>query len=193
MRSPWLADPITDVFHPNSIRSSTGTVFSVPLATGSSAQVQQWLRENRFLVFTALLENATDFFEMDLTGNIALVLGNEANGLDDQWNQRDYRPVKLPMQGQADSRAEIGSETLGSSAAGSAPIRNSWSPMKSSRRSRVVLEITFMIRSTASSEIMNGATAKAINRFAKRAAKDGLVARDIGEFLRYSGVQVVDR
>lgn len=97
------ADPITDVFHPNSIRSSTGAVFNIPLAIGSSEQAQSWLRENRFQVFTATLENATDFFRSDLTGNVALVLGNEANGLDDQWTRGDFTPVKLPMKGQADS------------------------------------------------------------------------------------------
>jgi TrmH family RNA methyltransferase len=97
------ADPLTDVFHPNSIRSSTGTVFHLPLATGSSSQVQAWLRENRFRVFVALLDHASDFFQAELTGNVALVLGNEASGLDEQWRQSDFNPVKLPMKGQADS------------------------------------------------------------------------------------------
>lgn len=97
------ADPLTDVFHPNSIRASTGTVFSVPVATGSSEQVQNWLREHEFQVLTARLDNATDFFQSDLTGNIAIVVGNEAKGLDQQWSREGYTAVRLPMLGQADS------------------------------------------------------------------------------------------
>ena len=96
-------DPLTDLFHPNSIRSSTGVVFNIPLATGSSAQVQGWLRENHFQVFTAILDDSNDFFQCDLTGRVAIVLGNEANGLDGQWQGKGFTAVKLPMRGQADS------------------------------------------------------------------------------------------
>ncbi len=97
------ADPLTDVFHPNSIRASTGTVFNIPLATGSSNQVQDWLRKNQFQVYTAFLENARDFYQCDLTGKTAIVLGNEAYGLDEQWNRSGFTAVKLPMKGRADS------------------------------------------------------------------------------------------
>lgn len=98
-----LADPVTDVFHPNAIRSSTGTVFGMNIATGSTDEVQQWLKHKRCTVFTAMLENATDCFAANLTGDVAIVLGNEANGLSQQWQHDAYCPVKLPMQGIADS------------------------------------------------------------------------------------------
>lgn len=98
-----VADPITDVFHPNSIRSSTGTVFGMPLGTGTSEEVQLWLERARLRVYTALLENAEDCFAADMTGDIAIVVGNEANGLSDRWKRDDYFPVKLPMRGTADS------------------------------------------------------------------------------------------
>jgi TrmH family RNA methyltransferase len=97
------ADPLTDVFHPNSIRASTGTVFNIALATSSSDRIQCWLHENEFHVFTARLDNATDFFKSDLTGNVAIVVGNEAKGLDEQWSRKGYTAVKLPMKGEADS------------------------------------------------------------------------------------------
>lgn len=98
-----LADPVTDVFHPNSIRSSTGAVFGMPLGTGSSEEVQTWLAVNRCRVFTAVLQNASDCFAADLTGDIAIVVGNEAGGLSTDWQKEAYVPVKLPMHGNADS------------------------------------------------------------------------------------------
>ncbi len=98
-----LADPLTDTFHPNSIRSSTGTVFGMPLATGSSEEIQDWLQVNHCRVFTAMLENAENCFAADLTGNVAIVVGNEANGLTKDWTNKNFSPVKLPMQGRADS------------------------------------------------------------------------------------------
>ena len=41
------ADPRTDLFNPNAIRASLGTIFAVPLAAGSSTEVLAWLREER--------------------------------------------------------------------------------------------------------------------------------------------------
>jgi TrmH family RNA methyltransferase len=35
-----LADPQTDAFHPNAIRASMASVFSVPIAVGSSSEIQ---------------------------------------------------------------------------------------------------------------------------------------------------------
>lgn len=98
-----LADPITDFFHPNSIRSSTGTVFGMPVASGASADVQAWLAQNDLSVYTAMLHGATDFFHTKIENHAAIVLGNEAKGLSDAWNQPEYHPVKLPMCGRADS------------------------------------------------------------------------------------------
>jgi TrmH family RNA methyltransferase len=98
-----LADPRCDAFHPNAIRASTGAVFDLPVATASNVDTQAWLAENGYQVMTCYLEEAVDFFNQDLSGPIALVLGNEANGLSGQWRQKDFQPVKLPMNGTADS------------------------------------------------------------------------------------------
>ncbi|MGY8748047.1 MAG: TrmH family RNA methyltransferase [Pirellulales bacterium] len=97
------ADPLTDFFHPNVIRSSTGVVFQMPLVSGTTPEIQDWLEQQEFKVFTAMLENASNFYQADLTGKVALVLGNEAKGLGKNWTAEQYLPVKLPMQGQADS------------------------------------------------------------------------------------------
>lgn len=97
------ADPLTDFFHPNVIRSSTGVVFQMPLISGTTLEIQDWLKARDFSVFTAMLKNASSFYEADLTGKVALVLGNEAKGLAESWVGKGYSPVKLPMRGQADS------------------------------------------------------------------------------------------
>lgn len=96
------ADPLTDFFHPNSIRASTGVVFSMNLWAGSSEHVQKWLEANEIRPFNAIPDQASGLFEADLCGRAAIVLGNEANGLDDHWIGK-YPAVKLPMLGVADS------------------------------------------------------------------------------------------
>ena len=98
-----LSDPKCDAFHPNAIRSSTGATFDLPIATGTNEAVQSWLTKQGYCVLTAFLEDAQDFFAQTLDGKVAIVLGNEANGLTDAWRGSDFQPVKLPMHGIADS------------------------------------------------------------------------------------------
>ena len=98
-----VADPLTDWFHPNTIRASLGTCFSVQGCVSDTASVQGWLLDHSFQVITASLEGACDFFECDLTGNLAVVLGNEANGLTERWQHDAFTAARLPMLGIADS------------------------------------------------------------------------------------------
>lgn len=98
-----LADPVTDWFHPNTIRASLGTCFSVPGATSKSADALNWLIENGYQVVVASLQNSKPFFDFDLTSKTAIVFGNEANGVSEAWNAEGCSCAKLPMKGIADS------------------------------------------------------------------------------------------
>ena len=98
-----LSDPKCDAYHPNAIRSSTGANFGLPISIGTNEQVQDWLQKNSYQILTAYLENAIDYFSVPLNGRVAIVLGNEAFGLSDAWQKPEFQPVKLPMNGIADS------------------------------------------------------------------------------------------
>lgn len=97
------ASPRTDLFNPNTIRASAGTVFSVPLAATSTPDVLAWLREHGFRIVAARVEAVRLYTEVDLTGRLALALGAEADGLTDAWTGDDVEAVRLPMLGVADS------------------------------------------------------------------------------------------
>ena len=98
-----VTDPATDVFNPNVIRASLGTVFTVPLATASTDQALAWLRSRELRIVTARVDAPTLYTEADLTGAVAIVLGSEAAGLGDAWSGPDVTAVRLPMLGVADS------------------------------------------------------------------------------------------
>ena len=99
-----VAAPATDPFHPNAIRSSTGAIFGIPVGTGSTSEVQEWLANNGFRTFSATLEANENLFGTDLTfPKIAFVLGNEAEGLSSSWTESRHHPIRLPMLGTADS------------------------------------------------------------------------------------------
>jgi TrmH family RNA methyltransferase len=98
-----MADSVTDLYNPNTIRGSLGTVFSMPMAVASSQQTLNWLRGRNIRIFAAWVEGAMDYTSCDYRGPSALVLGSEAKGLSDVWQASDVTRIRLPMLGIADS------------------------------------------------------------------------------------------
>jgi TrmH family RNA methyltransferase len=93
----------SDLFNPNAIRASAGTIFHVPVAAAPTADVLDWLRDNGLAMLAARVEGGTTYTDVDLRGGVALALGSEADGLTDAWSGSDIRAISLPMLGVADS------------------------------------------------------------------------------------------
>jgi TrmH family RNA methyltransferase len=97
------ASPRTDLFNPNAIRASAGTVFTVPLAAGGTPEVLDWLRGQGFRIVATRVDARRPYTAADLTGRLALVFGAEDEGLGPAWTGDDVEGVRLPMHGVADS------------------------------------------------------------------------------------------
>jgi TrmH family RNA methyltransferase len=98
-----LSDPICDAFNPNAIRSSLGAIFTVPVAFGTSQAIEAWLQQQRCSVFAARVEGAIPYSSASFDGPTAIVIGNEADGLQDRWSQSRFQGVSIPMMGKIDS------------------------------------------------------------------------------------------
>jgi rRNA methylases len=97
------ASPRTDLFNPNAIRSSAGTIFSMPLGAGTTAETLEWLAARGIRVVAARVDAPRVYSETDLTGPLALVVGAETEGLSEAWSTHDVGTVRIPMLGVADS------------------------------------------------------------------------------------------
>jgi RNA methyltransferase, TrmH family len=97
------AGPVTDWGNPNLVRASKGTVFSVPVASGGSAEVLGWLAERSLPVVATTPDTDTLVAEADLTGPVAIAVGSEHDGLSGPWLERAETRVKIPMFGRVDS------------------------------------------------------------------------------------------
>lgn len=98
-----VADGGTDLFNPNAIRASLGTIFTVPVAEATSEETLRWLNERKFTIFAARVDGAVLYTEADYTGSSAVVFGSESKGLSDLWASGRVQAVRLPMLGAADS------------------------------------------------------------------------------------------
>jgi TrmH family RNA methyltransferase len=93
----------TDLFNPNVIRASIGTVFSVRIASAPAAEVLDWLRRQAIRPIAARVDAADLYTAADLCGSVAIVLGSESEGLSAAWEDPSIAAVRLPMRGIADS------------------------------------------------------------------------------------------
>jgi TrmH family RNA methyltransferase len=98
-----LSDPRTDLFNPNCVRASVGSVFALPAAVASADGIRRWLRERGIRIYAARVDAAHLYTDIDYRGPVAIVMGSEARGLGEAWAGDDVTPIRLPMRGSADS------------------------------------------------------------------------------------------
>ncbi|MDD4373939.1 MAG: RNA methyltransferase [Bacteroidales bacterium] len=98
-----VCDPLTDLYNPNTIRSSLGCVFSVPTVVCNSSEAISWLKANKINIFATYLEASINYLDADFSGRTAIVMGTEATGLSSQWVNAAKQNLIIPMQGIADS------------------------------------------------------------------------------------------
>ncbi len=98
-----LADPQTDLYNPNAIRASLGTIFTLPVATATTEETIGWLGRHELAVLAARVDGSVPYTEVDFRRPAAIVLGSEAAGLGSAWSGRRITPVRLPLLGAADS------------------------------------------------------------------------------------------
>lgn len=95
----------TDLYNPNTIRASLGTIFSVPVVSASEAETLAWLRSQKLKIVAAILgDGSREYTAVDFRQSTAIVLGSEAEGLGSLWrDQSDIQAIAIPMRGIADS------------------------------------------------------------------------------------------
>ena len=98
-----LCDKRTDLYNPNTITASTGALFSVKIADCSTSDAVAWLKNNKIATIAATPEAESVYYETDLTGAIAIVVGAEQYGLSEFWKKQADVNVKIPMLGYIDS------------------------------------------------------------------------------------------
>ncbi len=98
-----IANPKTDLYNPNIIRSSVGCVFTNQIAMASTDDVISFLQAQNIQVFSAILQEAQPYHTQDYTQATAIVVGTEATGLTTPWREASTQNIIIPMSGAIDS------------------------------------------------------------------------------------------
>lgn len=98
-----IANPKSDLYNPNIVRSSVGCLFTNQIATGTTTEIISFLKENKINFYCATLQNSTSYHTQDFTTPTALVVGTEATGLTQEWRDAATQNIIIPMEGEIDS------------------------------------------------------------------------------------------
>ena len=98
-----IANPKSDLYNPNIIRSSVGCVFTTEIAMATSDEAIDFLKKYNFNIFSAILQESEPYHSQDYTLPTAIVVGTEATGLTEEWRQAATKNISIPMQGVIDS------------------------------------------------------------------------------------------
>ncbi len=144
-------DGTVDPTNPKTVRATAGSLFHVPVIEGGpTGSAVAELRARGFTTVASVVRGGVDYTAFDWTGPVALVLGNEATGLEGSLVAGLDAGVTIPMSGRAESlnvavsAAVLCFEALrqrrtGSSPAGS-PARSTMSPMATQAPTRPVAD-----------------------------------------------------
>ena len=98
-----IANPKSDLYNPNIVRSSVGCLFTNQIATGTTSEIIAFLKEKKISFYSATLQNSTSYHTQNFKTPTALVVGTEATGLTQQWRDEATQNIIIPMQGDIDS------------------------------------------------------------------------------------------
>jgi TrmH family RNA methyltransferase len=98
-----VCDAATDLFNPRVVRNSQGTLFSLPVAVAEPAEALAFLRANKLTVVATTPETEKAYWDTDLGGPAAVIVGGEKDGLTKFWLDAADQRVRIPMRGRADS------------------------------------------------------------------------------------------
>lgn len=98
-----IANGRTDLYNPNTIRASLGTIFRPNVCEATTTETIAWLGEQKLPIIAARPDAERLYTDIDFTRGAAIILGSEAEGLTEAWRTTEVVPVRLPMHGIADS------------------------------------------------------------------------------------------
>lgn len=102
-----------DIYNPKVIRSTMGSIFDMNIIDASQDETVDMLKSLDFNIVSSYLNTENFYDKIDYGSKVALVIGNEANGINEELVSKSDILVKIPIYGKAESlNAAISSAIL---------------------------------------------------------------------------------
>ena len=98
-----VANGCTDIYNPNVVRASVGTLFTIPVVEASNEEALEFCRIHACDLVAATPEGPLTYTDIPMTGPLGIVVGTEQLGLSSFWKQACRYCARIPMHGRADS------------------------------------------------------------------------------------------
>jgi len=99
-----LSKDSVDPYNPKVIRSTMGSLFHIPVIVEENfSETLNELKSNNILLAAAHTRDSLPCWQADLSGKVAIIIGNEGNGLSDKVLELADITVMIPMPGKAES------------------------------------------------------------------------------------------
>lgn len=98
-----VCDPRVDLWNPNVVRASRGTIFTVPTVETENSNALAWVRSRKMQLIAATPSTEVFYTDVNLREPVAIAVGTEDEGLTDFWLSNADVKVKIPMMGKVNS------------------------------------------------------------------------------------------
>lgn len=92
-----------DIYNPKVIRSTMGSIFNMNIINTTQEEAVDVLKKQGFSIVSSYLQTDSYYHQTTYDGKIALVIGNEANGINEQLISESDKLIKIPIYGDAES------------------------------------------------------------------------------------------
>lgn len=100
----FLSAGCVDIYNPKVVRSTMGSLFHLPIYRNTDVlNLVCELNSREIMTVASHLKGFMTPYSVDMTGGLAILIGNEANGLSDELSDEAECLVKIPMPGNAES------------------------------------------------------------------------------------------
>jgi TrmH family RNA methyltransferase len=99
-----LCEEKADIYNPNAIRASVGSVFNIPIFSAKNEVVYQFLKLNKIMVYSTYMDKSAIYLQdIDLTCSCSVIFGTEHSGVSSFWKDKISSNILIPMAGKIDS------------------------------------------------------------------------------------------
>lgn len=99
-----ISEGTVDPYSPKVLRSTMGSIFRLPLAEcGDIPGVIKSIKASGFAVYASSPDGANPYYDENYISKTAIIVGNEANGIENEVIEQSDVLVKIPMPGECES------------------------------------------------------------------------------------------